>query len=58
MSLSIKHLSLLFKVDLIFLYFVNLCLDAFDPICPFGPLRLISYGGAGAALIFGLLFRL
>jgi len=58
MKIPFKFLSRLFKIDLVFLYFVNLGLDAFDPVCPFGSLRLLSYGGTGAAIIFSLLFRL
>ena len=58
MKIPYKFLSLLFKMDLVFLYFVNLILDAFDPVCPFDSLRLISYGGTGAALLFSILFKL
>ncbi len=58
MKVNYKFLSLLFQVDLVFLFFVNLILDAFNPVCPFGSLRLISYGGTGAALLFSVLFKL
>jgi hypothetical protein len=58
MRISTQSLNFLFKVDLIVLFFVNLILDVFDPLCPFGSLRLISYGGTGAAMAFSLLFRI
>lgn len=51
-------MSVLFKIDLISLYFTNLFLDIFDPVCPFGYLRLISYGGSGLALVFSLIFKI
>ncbi len=58
MKIPIEIPAMLFKIDLILLYFTNLFLDIFDSVRPFGHLRLISYGGSGLALIFGFVFKL
>lgn len=47
MKIPIKIMSVLFKVDLISLYFTNLFLDIFDPV-----------GGSGLALVFSLTFKI
>ena len=55
MRITTSSAITLYKIDIVLLFFINILLDIYDPTCPFGYIRTISYSGTGFALILSIM---